>query len=217
MFALEPSCWISPEVSDSHPNAIWHLPKVLYTASRFENWRNELTKIIITGTSCISECLWSFFFLTGGMNWPRLYISQMAAKSRMIVTGNGYHLIHSDGLGVVIWMRLQGMNRCIVSRLLYQFLVARIGRESCACVHLACACLSTTRAALAWSSTVGLLKCCYNWGTSHAPIFPIWRSRQILSACLPILPSFIEDVQSSRLWFTSLNYLHKRAYIMEKK
>jgi hypothetical protein len=41
------------------------------------------------------------------------------------------------------------MNRCIVSRLLDQFLVARIDPEPCACVQHACACLSTSRAALA--------------------------------------------------------------------
>jgi hypothetical protein len=41
------------------------------------------------------------------------------------------------------------MNRCIVSRLLDQCLVARIDPESCACLQLAWACLSTSRAALA--------------------------------------------------------------------
>ena len=54
---------------------------------------------------------------------------------------------------VVIWMRLEGMNRCIVSRLLDQFLVARIDPEPCACLQLECACLSRSRAALAWFST----------------------------------------------------------------
>jgi len=55
---------------------------------------------------------------------------------------------------VVIWMRLEGMNRWIVSGLLDQCLVARIDPEACACLQLACACLSTSRAALAWSSTL---------------------------------------------------------------
>jgi len=41
------------------------------------------------------------------------------------------------------------MNRSIVSRLLDQFLVARIDPEPCACLQLACACLSTSQAELA--------------------------------------------------------------------
>jgi len=49
---------------------------------------------------------------------------------------------------VVISMRLEGRNHCIVSRLLDQFLLARIDPECCACFQLACAGLSTSQAPL---------------------------------------------------------------------
>ena len=62
---------------------------------------------------------------------------------------------------VMIWVRLEGMNCCIFSRLLDQFLVARIDPEPCACVQLACA--SWARAALAWSSTVLIWSSRVSW------------------------------------------------------
>ena len=45
------------------------------------------------------------------------------------------------------------MNRCILSRLLGQLLLARINPEPCACFQLARSCLSKSRESLAWSST----------------------------------------------------------------
>jgi len=87
---------------------------------------------------------------------------------------------YRDVRGVVIWMRLEGMNRCIVSRLLDQFLVARIDPEPCACVQLACACLKTSRAALAWSSTLLLGSSRVSWIKIDFANFPSLTSQSAL-------------------------------------
>jgi len=55
------------------------------------------------------------------------------------------------------------MNRGIVSRHLDQLLIARIGPEPCACLQLACACLSTSRGAVAWSPTIPLWSSRVTW------------------------------------------------------
>ena len=68
-------------------------------------------------------------------------------------------LWHIVSRSVVIWMRLEEMNRCIVSRLLDHFLLASINPEPCACLQLARACLSTS----AWSSTLPLWSSRLSW------------------------------------------------------